>query len=178
MNKNVSYIDFYKELESYLSTSTADKRKVWATLIIENNFELKDLSNLLYCDRKIALRFSWLLSEIGELNPNKLLVDLPYLLKQSEQIEHFSFIESFATYWLISGVPVENESKAIDLLFDWVLSIRINVTTKSRALKVLINLAKKYPELKNELLLCLNDQKYKHTKNFEQKAVKLLTELA
>lgn len=178
MNENFSHIEFHQELESHLPTSTADKRKVWATLIIENDCCLKDLSNLLCCDRKVALRFSWLLSEIGELNPSKLLISLPYLLKQSDQIEHFNFIESFATYWLISGVPAENETRAIDLLFGWVLSSHINVTTKSRALKVLVNLSKKYPELKNELSLCLNDQKDKHSKDFEQKATKLLTELA
>jgi hypothetical protein len=172
-----SNIEFYNELETDLPTSSAAQRKAWASVIINNDLDIKNLSMLLHCNKKIALRFSWLLSEVGALNPDKLLAALPYLLNQSDQIDHFNFIESFATYWLISGVPLENESKAIDLLFQWVLSSQINVTTKSRSLKVLINITEKYPELKNELSICLHDQIDKHSKGFEKKAIKVLTEL-
>ncbi len=177
MKESFSNIDFYNELETDLPTSTAAQRKVWASVIVNNDLDIKKLSTLLHCNKKIALRFSWLLSEIGALNPNKLLVELPYLLNQSKQIDHFNFTESFATYWLISGVPLENESRAIDLLFQWILSNQINVTTKSRALKVLIHITKKYPELKNEFSICLHDQIDKHSKGFKKKAIKVLTEL-
>jgi len=177
MGGNFSYIDFYHKLETQLAVSTAAKRKIWSKVIIENNLDIKLLSNLLNCEKKIALRFSWLLSEIGMSFPNKLLIELPNLLTKSDQIIHFKFIESFATYWFLSGVPLENESKAIDLLFEWLSSAQTNITTKSRSLKVLFILSKKYPDLKNELILHLNGQIYKNGKGFEKRVLKILLKL-
>lgn len=177
MNDNSSNIEFYKLLESSLPGSSADERKLWASLIIENDMDIKALSELLHCNKKIALRFAWLLTEIGILKPDKLLNVLPYLLKQKEQIDQFNFTASFATYWSIAGVPLENEAKAIDILFQWILSPDVNTTTKFRAIKVLLPLSKKYSELKNELSLCLNDQIDKHSKDFEKKVRKALDEL-
>lgn len=177
MNDNFSNIDFYNELRTDLSTSSVAQRKVWASVIVGKDLDLKDLSMLLHCDQKTALRYSWLLTEVGELNSTKLLAELPYLFNLREKIDHFNFIESFATYWLISGIPLENESKAIDLLFQWIISSQINVTTKSRAIKVLKGLTEKYPELINELTICLEDQIDKHSKDFEKKSIKVLSRL-
>jgi len=177
MTNNFIYYDFYEELKTELPTSLAIQRKRWAFFIIENKIDIKALSILLQSDKKTGLRYAWLLSEIGQLNADSLFAELPYLLKLSEQIDHFYFIESFATYWLIAGVPNENESQAIELLFGWVLSNEINVTTKFRALQVLVQLCNKFPELKNELFICLEDQEGKQSKDFEKKIKKVLIEL-
>ena len=77
----------------------------------------------------------------------------------------------------IVGVPPENEGRAIDLLFQWLLSADTNVTIKSRSLWVLLKLTKKYPELKNELKLCLQDQMDKYTNDFKKRATKILIEI-
>ena len=168
--------EFYKELEFFLPTSTAEKRKMWAATIVEKNIDIKDLSKLLKCEQKIASRFLWLLSEIGELNPNKLFIELPFLLDLCDRLNH-TYKKSFATFWLIAGVPSENEGRAINLLFQWLLSADTNVTIKSRSLLVLFKFTKKYPELKNELKLCLKDQMDKHTNDFKKRATKILIEI-
>jgi hypothetical protein len=176
MKINFSNTNFYKELESSLSASTGEQRKKWATTIIEKNIDIKSLSGLLKCEQKIASRFLWLLSDIGILNPGKLLIELPFLFDVCEHLNS-NYKKSFASFWLYAGVPPENEGKAIDLLFQWLLSADTNVTTKSRSLWVLCNLAKKYPELKSELKVCLKDQMGKHTKDFEKRAIKILKEI-
>lgn len=174
MNSNELYI----KLENALPESTAKDRKTWAIEIIEHEINIKDLANLLWSEQKVALRFSWLLSGIGAINPNRLLQELPFLFALSDQVNHINFRLSFATYWLLCGIPIKNESIAIDLLMDWIRSPKINVTTKSRSLFVLFNLTQKYPELKNEVKLCLEDQMDKHTKDFQKRVGKLLSELA
>jgi len=176
MNLKFSNKEFYKELESYLPTSTAEKRIMWATTIIDKDIDIKDLSKLLKCEHKIASRFLWLLSEIGLLSPNKLTNELPFLLELSDHLNP-AYKTSFATFWLIAGVPSENEGKAIDLLFQWLLSADTNVTIKSRSILVLFKLTKKHPELKNELKLCLEDQKGRHTYDFEKRATKILMKI-
>ena len=166
--------ELYNELKNYLPNSTSLDRKKWANSIIQENLNLKELSSLLKCDKKIALRFQWLLSEIGFLKPNLLYKELPFLLKLSEEINQIDFKVAFATYWMITDVPPQNEAIAIELLFNWLLDSNTNVTTKSRSLNVLVKLTKKYPELKNELKTSLEEQIDKNTNDFARKGIKIL----
>jgi hypothetical protein len=176
MSSKFSYKEFYNELESSLPTSSGESRKIWVKTVLERKLKLKDLSGLLLCDQKIATRFLWLMSEVGIANPSKLFAELPYLLDFCEQLNP-EYKKSFASYWLIAGVPPENESRAIDLLFHWLLSNNTNITIKARSFLVLYELTKKYPELKNELKLCLTDQMDKYSKDFKKRAAKILTAL-
>jgi len=166
-----------KELECELPKSSALDRKRWASRILQEHIDLKELSHLLFQKKEIALRFLWLLSEIGEQDPKALLHHLPYLFKLREQGEHVDLHAQFATYWLIAGVPNENEAAAINLLFGLLNSSVANVTTKSRALLVLQALTSKFPELKNELKVCLEEQLNRNTKNFNKQAMKMLEAL-
>jgi hypothetical protein len=168
-----SKTEFYKELESSLSTSNGEQRKKWATTIIQKNLDLKKLSELLKCEHKTASRFLWLLSDIGILNPKTLLAELPFLYHQCERL-HPAYRTSFASFWLYVGVPHENEGQAIDLLFQLLRSDETTVTIKSRALSVLFSLTKKYPDLKNELRMCLAGLMDKHSKAFKKRASKIL----
>lgn len=173
---SVSISDFYCELEHSLATSTGEQRKKWATIIIANAIELKELCGLLQGDQKTATRFLWLISDIGIANPEKLHIDLPYLLDFCTQLTP-EYAASFASYWLYAGVPVDQEGKAIDLLFQLFMSGTTTVTIKSRALLVLAGLAKKYPELKPELRSCIIEQMNNYSKDFQKRAAKVLREL-
>jgi hypothetical protein len=176
MNVHISQTEFYKELEFSLAASTGEQRKAWAATIVENDIDIKGVSGLLKCEQKIATRFLWLLSDVGILKPNKLFIELPFLLDLFEGLNPV-YKTSFAGWWHYVGVPSENESRAIDLLFHWLLSSDTNVTIKSRSLWVLVKLTKKYPELKNELQLCLKDQVDKHTNEFKKRATKILVQI-
>ncbi|MGL2967055.1 hypothetical protein [Flavobacterium sp. XGLA_31] len=177
MNPIFSIADFYAELESSLSQSTMEIRKKWVAVILENNVALQDLFPLLDSEPKTANRFLWLLSEIGIAHQEKLLTTLPLLLEAYDNLNP-KYRTSFASFWYLVGVPPENEGKATDLLFQWLLSKETNVTIKSRSLSVLFQLTKQYPELKQELTHCLEDQMHKHSPSFAKKANKILLELA
>jgi hypothetical protein len=176
MNIDFSKTEFYKELEHSLPTCTSHNRKLWVNKIISEDIAIKDLTDLLKCEQKTATRFQWLLSEIGLTNPNKLLAELPFLLIFFDQLNPI-YKTSLASYWLIAGVPLENEGVAIDWLFQWLLSNDVNMTIKSRCILVLFKLTNKYPELKNELALCLKDQQHKYSKDFEKRVSKILNKL-
>lgn len=75
---------------------------------------------------------------------------------------------------------MEYSSQSFDSIFKsnkWLLATDTNVSIKSRSLSVLFRLTKKYPELKKELKLSLEDLMDKHSKEFKKKAVKIITEL-
>lgn len=165
--------DFLRELKSSLPKSTCEQRKRWATFILEKKINLKDLVELLKCEKEIATRFLWMLSDIGIQSPDTLLTELPHLLKLCNTLNQ-DYKTSFASFWLYAGIAAENEGEAIELLFQFLLSPKTNVTVKSRSVLVLFNLTKKYPELKNELRHCLIDQLNKHTKEFDKRVSKIL----
>lgn len=177
MTTENSFIEFYHKLEHALPKSTADERMKWASIIIDRNYDLKELSKLLFENKQISTRFLWLLSDIGGIDSKVLFDELPYLFNLRDKINHLETKASFANYWLLVGVPIQNEAEAITLLFEWLQSNEVNVHTKSRSLFVLFNLTKKYPELKNELKLCLEDQLDKNTPDFNKRANKILVEL-
>src|SRR5436190_24249959 len=118
MKVNFSNTEFYRELESSLGSSSGEKRKMWATTIIEKDIPIKNLAGLFKCEHKIASRFLWLLSDVGILNPAKLFNELPFLLDLCEHLKP-GYKTSFASWWHYVGVPPENEAMAIGLLFQW-----------------------------------------------------------
>ena len=176
MTSSFSNKKFVSELAIALPTSTLEQRKIWITTIVEKNISLSELADLLNCEKKISTRFLWLLSELGMLHPDKLFAELPFLLRFCENVNPV-YLQSFANYWRFAGVPEDDEAKAIELLFHWLLSPEINVTIKSRAIFVLFELTKKYPELKSELRLCLEDQKDNYSKDFQKRTEKVLGNL-
>ncbi|MFT5822875.1 MAG: hypothetical protein ACI8ZM_004132 [Crocinitomix sp.] len=168
---------FISLLKTELPTSDAVLRQIWAKKIVNKEIPLLILSQLLVEKRVIALRFSWLLSDIGMNNPAILLNALPKLFEKRQQVESFDFEQSFATYWSLVGVPTENESEAIDLILKWLQSATINVTIKSRALIPLEQLALNYPELRHEIRVCLEEQLHNSTVQFQKRLSRLLKRL-
>jgi hypothetical protein len=168
--------DFYNTLETLLLKSTGTQRKDWALQIVEKDMDIIYLSQLLKCEPKIANRFLWMLSDVGLADKNKLQNVLPALLTFFDQLDP-RYKLSFANYWLIAGVPLQDEGKAIDLLFQWIMSPQTNVTIKSRSLNVLFGLTQKYPDLRNELNICLEDLKNQHSKDFKKRVQKMLSKL-
>lgn len=165
--------DFLEELKSSLPKSSYEQRNMWAINILEKNIDLKELAELLKYEKEIATKFLWMLSDIGILSPNRLLSELPYLLTLCSTINQ-DYKTYFASYWLYVGVPPENEGEAIELLFQFIVSPKTNVTVKSRSVLVLFNLTKKYPELKNELRYSLKEQLNKYSKDFDKRITKIL----
>lgn len=166
-----------KFLKANLPTSTEIDRIKWANEIVDQEIELNSLSDLYLCDYKIASRYLWFLSKVGELDSKKLLEFLPTLLELRKKKTHKNTEGTFANFWLLVGIPVENESEVINLLFEWLNSPKVNVTGKSRSMQALNILSFKYPEIKNELKLCLEFQKDKYSSNYQEKVGKILKDL-
>lgn len=173
MSSTFSRDRFREELKSSLASSSGAERKSWALTIISEDIPLIDLFPLLSYEGKTASHFLWLVSDVGLQHPEKLCAELPVLFEYVEQ-NHPQYLSSFASWWHYVGVPEENEAKAIDHLFKWFLSAETTVTIKTRALWVLVELSKKYPDLKQELKLCLSDQMDKYSKDFKKRAEKIL----
>lgn len=169
---------FINTLKQSLKSSTLQQRMLWIAQIVDEGMDIKQLCNLfLYEDRTTALRFSWFLSEIGLYKPTALLDILPYLFELREKTSIKDFTYSFVKYWRIAGVPQENKGDAINLLFDWLIDPATSVSVKTHSMEVLFGLTKEFPDLKNELITCIEDQVDKTKVSFGIKAKGILREL-
>lgn len=169
--------DFYAELKNLLPGSKATDRKKWVLRVIQEGIPIKDLAPLLDCGEPVTSRFLWLLSELGEIDTVRLRKALPDLMNLLDPHAKERYAATIANFWILAGVPDENEAEAIDLLFRWLRSINTNVTTKSRSMTVLLKLCQKYPDLKNELRLSIEDQVDKYTADFRKRSEKILSKL-
>lgn len=172
-----SYNAIYEQLESNLITSDAKERMTWAKQIVDTGIDLKALSiHFLNEEKKTALRFSWLLSDIGVVSKESLFAVLPYLFEQRDATSISEFPYQFVKYWRICGVPDKNKGAAIDLMFQWLMEPKQSTHIKTICLTVLYDLTQEYPELKNELRLCIEEQKATSV-SFKKTADKILANI-
>ncbi|MEZ5016191.1 MAG: hypothetical protein R2800_04010 [Flavipsychrobacter sp.] len=148
----------YQELKAQLKTSTGTQRTAWARYIVEHNINLKALTPLLQEEEKTAMRMAWLLSDVGLCDKEKLFDVLPCLFSIRTTCVAPGFEQQFAKYWRIAGIPEEDKGLAIDYMFQWLVAPEESTHIKTVSLEVLYQVTKEYPELKNELQLCLEQQ--------------------
>jgi hypothetical protein len=167
-------IPLIQELKSSLASSTGQQRAEWGKIIVVESIAIEDLLELLDEDNKTAKRFLWLLSNVGMWDRNYLKNALHKLLELSDNYDHLEMKSSMVSYWCKVGIPVESESKALNLLFSILNSTESNVTTKSRAIWALEPLIEKYTDLKPELKSILEFELGKYGKDYDKRVMKVL----
>lgn len=156
--------------------SDANLRK-WARAISENNIDLKDLLGLLDEDRFTAMRFLWMIGGLVEFDPERVAPAVPYFFSKQHTIKVPNYDRSLAKFCWLAGIPEEIEGEVVDALFQWILDPKVITTTKTFAVQALYNQTQKYPDLKNELRIVIEDQLDKNGSSFEKRAGKILAEL-
>lgn len=167
----------FHDLSKHLAESSFEERRVWAKEITAQPYRLEQLIPLLFGKKKTAYRFSWLLSDVGEADKDILFNALPYLFDNRHKVTAPGFEQQFVKYWRICGVPEAHKGEAIDLMFSYLVNQKVNTHIKTITLTVLHALCNEYPELKNELKLCIEDQLEHSSTSFKKTANKILSEL-
>ncbi|MES2556275.1 MAG: hypothetical protein V4604_09000 [Bacteroidota bacterium] len=149
----------------------------WARYISENNVDLKDLLCLLDEDRFTAMRFLWLTGGLVEFDPERVAPVIPCFFAKRQTINVPNYDRSLAKFFSFAGIPEEIEGEVTDALFQWILDPKVITTTKTFAVLALYNQTQKYPDLKNELRIVIEDQLDKNGVSFEKRAGKVLLSL-
>lgn len=167
----------FHDLTNNLAASSFAERRIWAKQITAQPDTLGKLLPLLLGEKKTAYRFSWLLSDVGEADKDVLRSELPYLFDNRDKVTAPGFEQQFVKYWRICGVPEAHKGEAIDLMFSYLVNPKVNTHIKTITLTVLHSLCNEYPELKNELKLCIEDQIEHSSTSFKKTANKILSVL-
>jgi hypothetical protein len=170
--------EFSRQLaESLVTEDTEENRKYWADYIISNNIPILSLAEIIHADKKTAMRFSWMVGDICEKAPAIVYPAIIKFFSERARIKIPNYDRSLAKMFWLSGVPEEIEGEAIDELFKWLSDPVINVSTKVYSMEALNKLGIKYPDLKHELKLVLEEEFDRNTIAFKKRADKLLRSL-
>lgn len=167
-------VELYNELLSELPKSNQATRIELAQIIVNEQHDILYLSNILFEDSKVALRFLWLLSDIAEYDATFLFPSLSSLFALRHQNPSVDISEAFPKYWNLCGFPKKDKGVALDLILKLIDSNKINATIKSRSLDALTKLYQEYPEVKNEVISILENQRGKNLPSFEKKIDRVL----
>lgn len=140
--------------------------------------EFKKIIDIIYKEKApLPQRASWLLAVVNDHHPELLT---PYLSKFIDTLEHFKvdgIKRNMAGVLSAQAIPEKLQGKAVDLCFRLMLSPDEKVVVKTEAMQTIANLAKQYPELKQELKLAIEDQLPKTTAAFHARSRHILKKL-
>ncbi len=166
------------EIKASLKEDRSDPtRKYWANEIISKNISILELKSILKEEHPIGIRFSWVLGDILEQDPSRILPAIPYFFSRRNDFSFPGFDRSLAKMMWKAGIPDEIEGEVVDQLFDWLQDSKIKVAVKVYAISALFDLTLKYPELQEELKLVIEEQMEHCSVAFKTRANRILKKM-
>lgn len=107
---------------------------------------------------KLAERASWVLEKLSERNPGLLHASLPLLIDNLKQIPSSSTRRTLAKVLSLHTLPEDYEGPVLDFCLTMLEDPKEPVAVKANCMSVVFQLLPKYPDLKNELFLLIEDQ--------------------
>jgi hypothetical protein len=160
--------------QSLIKDQSAENRQFWASYLIENQIDLREMVDLVLSERKLALRFIWLVGDLCEINPEYVVNTVPLFYELKDKVKFPNFDRSLAKLFLHCGIPENLEGEIIEELFSWIMDSKVSVATKTNSMLALKKVLVKYPELENEFRLVIEDQLDKNSVSFRICAKKVL----
>ena len=107
---------------------------------------------------RICQRAAWPVGMISEHNPHLILPYLEEMLLNLEHSKHDALIRNTFRTLQNMDVPEDIEGLAFEKAFNYLLNPQNAIAIRVFAMTVCANIAKKYPELKHELIPVIEEQ--------------------
>jgi hypothetical protein len=168
------YQQLIQDLRLSLSKDRSNEnRQIWTEYLIKEQVELIHLVELLDAEHPVGMRFTWLLGHLLAEAPEQVAPIVSYCFKNRNQWIFPGIKRTLAKMLALAGVPEKIEGLVVDELFKWILDPQIKVAVKVHSIETLYNMVLKYPDLKEELLIVIDDQWGKNSVAFRARAKKI-----
>lgn len=107
---------------------------------------------------KLAERSSWVLEKLSERNPGLLDASLTRLIENLKHIPSSSTRRTLSKVLSLHTLPEAYEGPVLDFCLNMLEAPKEPVAVKANCMSLVFQLLPKYPELKNELFLLIEDQ--------------------
>ncbi len=144
--------------------------------IISNADKLTEIIELFnHNNQHISNYAGWIISYIGEENPELLKKHLPLIIQKLESKENSQAMvrNIFRTLQFVE-IPKKQEGFVLTKGFEFLNNNNSSIAVKVFSMSVLFNFSKKYPEIQNELKLSLENQMEHASAGFKCRATKIL----
>ncbi|MDR0874324.1 MAG: hypothetical protein LBN27_12820 [Prevotellaceae bacterium] len=141
-------------LLSSLSRRHTDQIALWAT---ESDENFEELYQLIFAkDPKTAWRAAWAVEKVCERQPERLAPKLAEIIAALPHFRHDGSKRSLLLVILRAPLPEPIPVELINLCFEWLVSPRESVAVQVNCLKVLDKIARREPDLQQEIALYLS----------------------
>lgn len=126
---------------------------------------------------RLTQRAAWPLSYCVQEYPLLLGHHLDTLLQQLKMPRHNAVTRNILRLLQFVDIPDEHAGEVMNFCFDVLMRPKEPVANQAFAMTVLANLAGRYPEIKNEILLCIEDRMPNASPGFSVRARKVKKQL-
>ncbi len=172
-----------EELQSMVNRMMSMKEAEWiAVSAIENPAIFTSLLKFSFSDeKKLAFRASWTLSKACDLNPDMIYPHLNRIIDALGNLDNESVARSFLrilSFTDMDKIKRKHQGILADHCFSQLNSGFSAVAIKAYSMEILYKLALRYPELRNELIACINMLKAEGSAGIIARGRQILKKLA
>ena len=169
-------MDFYQKLSTPISKFDRDQL---LKLALNDEDSFQSLMNC-YFDKnlRICQGASWIVGTIADTQPQKLY---PYIKRMIESLEnplHDAIIRNTVRAWQFMEIPEEYKGEVYEKCFSYLINPKYAVAIRAFSMTVCANICKSYPELKDELIIAIQENYEFGTSGFKNRATHTLQDLS
>ncbi len=142
-----------------------------AKAIGNDALEFKKIIDIIYNEKApLPQRASWLLTIVNDKYPALLIPYIPLFIANIPKFKIAGIKRNMLNVLASQKIAKNQQGKLLNLCFDLLLSSEETVAVKVHAMQAIANIAKKHPELQNELRAAIEDQNPKNSVAFHARA--------
>ena len=147
-------------------------------IVLNDPKQIDDLMNCFF-DKNLRLNqySSWPMTVIVDKNPTLILPYLSKMLKALDNPAHDAVVRNTVRVLQNISIPEEFEGEIYERCFDYLNDTKEKPSIRAFSMKVLSNIAMKYPELKEELIKSIELHYPYGSKGFKSRGKKELKRL-
>jgi hypothetical protein len=126
---------------------------------------------------RVTQRASWVVSHCYDVHPWLLQKHLKAIIENMQGPTHVTVKRNTLRMLQLMDIPDELLGYTADLCFKFLNSGKESIAVKANAMTVLFNIVKKYPELKDELKITIEEQMPFGSTGFKNRGSKILKAL-
>ena len=109
-------------------------------------------------DLMICQRAAWPVGDLGEKHPELVIPYLHQMIKNLEHPKHGAIIRNTVRTWQSMEIPEEHQGDIYEICFNYIIDPKIPIASRAFSMTVCANICKENPELKDELIIAIEDQ--------------------
>lgn len=125
-----------------------------ANIAAQKPSKLKELMECFFDDElRICQRSSWSVGLLGIKHSDLLVPYLRPMINHLENPKHDAVVRNTLRVWEEMNIPEEFEGEIFEIAFNYLVSPKNAVAIRAFSIALVAKIAKKYPDLKEEVLL-------------------------